>query len=131
MILPGIGTAVGAFLGVFAGFLKGLESLKQECIAKLDACMSEAEQQVEAQLAAKKPDIARAIRMSLDEALEQALARLEDAIARLVAVERKAITAEQTKLKEIDDARVVLEEHDARLARLIDAASAHFFEHVR
>src|SRR5581483_8573137 len=36
LIVPGIGTAIGAFIGVFAGFLKGIDSLKKDCVQKLE-----------------------------------------------------------------------------------------------
>ena len=124
LIAPGIGTAVGAILGVFAGLLKGTDSLKQECIAKIDGCLNETESHASAQLQGKRSDLSRVIRVALDEALEEALDRLSDAITRLMAVERRAIDRERAKLVDIGNARRALETCDERLARLVDTASS-------
>jgi hypothetical protein len=123
LIAPGIGTAVGAILGVFAGLLKGTDSLKQECIAKIDGCLNETESHASAQLQGKRSDLSRVIRVALDEALEEALGRLSDAITRLMAVERRAIDRERAKLADIGDARHALETCDERLAQLVETAS--------
>jgi hypothetical protein len=124
LIAPGIGTAVGAILGVFAGLLKGTDSLKQECVTKIDACLNESESHARAQLQSKRSDLSRVIRVALGEALEDALERLSDAIARLRDVERRAMDRERTKLAEIGEARRALEACDERLARLVDRASS-------
>jgi hypothetical protein len=124
LILPGIGTAVGAVLGVFAGLLKGTDALKQECIARIDACLNDSERHALEQLQAKRVDLSRIIRVSLDEALDEALRRLGDAIERLMATERKAIDAETAKLERLTDQRDALEEWDRRLTKVVDAPSA-------
>jgi hypothetical protein len=124
LIAPGIGTAVGAIIGVFAGLLKGTDSLKQECVTKIDLCLNESESHARAQLQGKRSDLSRVIRVALDEALEEALGRLSDAIARLMEVERRAIDRERTKLAEIGEARRALEACDERLARLVETASS-------
>jgi hypothetical protein len=117
LILPGIGTAVGAFLGVFAGFLKGTEALKQECTARIDACLNDSVRNALAQLQGKRADLSRVIRVSLDEALDEALRKLGDAITRLMATERKAIDAERAKLDRLTSLRSALEESDRSLSR--------------
>jgi hypothetical protein len=117
LILPGIGTAVGAVLGVFAGFLKGTDALKQECSARIDACLNDAERNALAQLQGKRADLSRVIRVSLDEALDEALRKLSDAITRLMATERKAIDAERAKLERLTSLRSALEEWDRGLLR--------------
>jgi hypothetical protein len=122
LIAPGIGTAVGAVLGVLAGLLKGTDSLKQECITKIDACLTDTESHARAQLQSKRPDLSRVIRVTLDEALDEALARLNDAIARLMAIERTAIDRERAKLEALTATRGTLEACDARLMRLVDCA---------
>jgi hypothetical protein len=118
LIAPGIGTAVGAVLGVFAGFLKGTDSLKQECTAKIDACLNDTETHATAQLKAKKGDLSRVIRLTLDEALEAAFVRLDDAISRLRAVEQKAMDAQRSKLEELGGTRRALDAYEARLAKI-------------
>jgi hypothetical protein len=122
LIAPGIGTAVGAVLGVLAGLLKGTDSLKQECIAKIDACLNEVESHARAQLQNKRPDLSRVVRVTLDEALGEALLRLNDAIARLRAIERRAIERERAKLEELAAGRRTLAELDSRLTRLVERA---------
>jgi hypothetical protein len=123
LIAPGIGTAVGAVLGVLAGLLKGTDSLKQECIAKIETCLNDAEGHARAQLQGKRADVSRVIRAALDEALEEGLGRLNDAITRLMTVERRTIEREAAKLGELTAARRALEECDERLARLVERAS--------
>jgi hypothetical protein len=118
LIAPGIGTAIGAVLGVFAGLLKGTDSLKQDCIAKIDACINDAESHARVQLESKRPELSTTIRVSLDEALEEAFQRLNDAIARLMAVERRAIDGERAKIQDATTARDKLADCDQRLARL-------------
>ena len=105
LIAPGIGTAVGAVLGVFAGLLKGTDSLKQECIARVEACLNDTESHARAQLQVKRTDLSRIIRLVLDEALEEALGRLNDAITRLMTIERRAIDRERAKLGDLTAAR--------------------------
>jgi hypothetical protein len=123
LILPGIGTAVGAVLGVFAGFLKGTDALKRECFARIDVCLNDSERHALEQLQKKRADLSRVIRVSLDEALDEALRRLGDAIERLKATERKAIDAESAKLKRLTDLRDALGEWDRRLAKVVDGTA--------
>jgi hypothetical protein len=124
LIAPGIGTAVGAVLGVLAGLLKGIDSLKQECIAKIDACLNDAESHASAQLHSKRPDLSRVIRVTLDEALEEALRQLNDAIVRLKDLERRAIDGERAKIDELTADRGALEACDARLVGVIEVATS-------
>lgn len=124
LVLPGIGTAIGAFLGVFAGFLKGVDSLKQDCLAKIGACLRDVESHATAQLESKRPDLSRILRATIDDGLGEALERLEQAIARLMAVERRAIAAERTKLEQLDAARGVLVRSEQRLARIAEVAAS-------
>jgi hypothetical protein len=122
LIAPGVGTAIGAVLGVLAGLLKGVDSLKQDCVAKIDACLNDTESHARAQLQTKRADLSRIIRVTLDEALEEALERLNDAIARLMAIERKAVDRERAKLEELTATRHALEECDTRLTKLVERA---------
>jgi hypothetical protein len=124
LIAPGIGTAVGAVLGVFAGLLKGTDSLKQECIAKIDASLDETERHARAQLQGKRGDLSRIIRVALGEALEEAFVRLSDAIARLMAVERKALDRERARLSELTEGRDALDACEERLARIVARAAS-------
>ncbi len=123
LIAPGIGTAVGAVLGVFAGLLKGTDSLKQECFARIEACLNETESHARAQLQGKRADVSRVIRVALDEALQEELGRLEGAITRLMSVERRAIDREREKLGSLTTTLRALETCDERLARVVERAS--------
>jgi hypothetical protein len=122
LIFPGIGTAIGAFVGVFAGFLKGTDSLKQDCLAKIEASLGDIEAHAVAQLQAKRPDLGRVLRVSVDESLREALDLLDKAISRLLEVEKRAIEGERAKLEELRAARAALDEHDAKLAKLVGSA---------
>jgi hypothetical protein len=123
LIAPGLGTAIGAFVGVFAGFLRGADALKQECSSAIEARLRAVEEHAVAQLETKRDDLARMLHAAVDEALREALDRLDVAIGRLMDVERRAIEAERAKLEELRAAREALDDHDARLAKLVDAAA--------
>jgi hypothetical protein len=114
IIVPGIGTAIGAFVGVLAGFLRGLDSLKKECSTRLDTCLDDVERSVTAQIVGRQASLAEALRASLDEAFEHALARLEESIARLMALERRVLETERTRRSDLSKLRSILEEHAAR-----------------
>jgi hypothetical protein len=116
LIVPGIGTAIGAFVGVFAGFFKGLDSLKQECIERLDACLDDVEQSVAAQIEGRHASFADALRSSLDEALDQAMQRLEASIGRLMALERRVLESERRKREDLARLRAGLDEDVTRIA---------------
>jgi hypothetical protein len=122
LVLPGVGTAIGAFLGVFAGFLKGVDSLKQDCLAKIGACLVDAESHAIAQLESKRPDLSRTLHTTIDEGLGEALGRLEQSITRLMELERRAIATERAKLEDLDAARLALARSDVRLGRITEAA---------
>jgi hypothetical protein len=121
LVLPGIGTAAGAFAGVFAGFLKGIGTLKSGCIAKIDRNIDEAKGRVLAVLDGRRPDLARILHVSLDDALGEALARFDRSIARMLDVEKTAIAKERTKLDALGEALGKLQEHDARLAGCLES----------
>jgi hypothetical protein len=112
LIVPGIGTAIGAFVGVFAGLLRGVDSLKQECVARLDECMSEIEHDVAVQIAGRRSSFEEALRASLHDALDQALERRQESIARLTALERKVLDAEYEKRAKLAKLRAVVDRHD-------------------
>ena len=58
------------FLGVFAGLLKGVESLRQDCVVSVEACVDESALQIRAQLESRHESLAAALRASLEEALD-------------------------------------------------------------
>ncbi len=128
LAFPIVGTAIGAFVGVFAGFLKGTGSLKRDCIARLDAVLEATEKQVSGSLDGRKGDLARAIRASIDDALDQALEQLDQPIARLIAIERKAIESERTKRRELAELVLALKEAEVRLKELVALAQTRVQE---
>jgi hypothetical protein len=116
LIVPGVGTAIGAFVGVFAGLLKGLDSLKQECVARLDGCLDEVERSVASQLAGRQATFAEELRASLDDALDAALQRLDASISRLMALERRVLETERKKREDLATLRSTLEENVVKIA---------------
>jgi hypothetical protein len=118
LIAPGIGTAVGAVIGVFVGLLKGVDSLKQECIDKVRTCLEAAENHARNQLANKKPDFSKVVRVTLDEGLDSAFRTLGDAIERLKTIERDAIERERARLADLTASRLELERCHAHLTSL-------------
>jgi hypothetical protein len=126
LVLPGIGTAAGAFVGVFAGFFKGTGSLKSECLSKIDRNIDEAKSRVLAVLDGHRPDLARILHVSLDDALGEALARFDRSIAHLLDVEKSAIARESTKLEALVEAMGKLQEHDAKLAKRLEENAARW-----
>jgi hypothetical protein len=118
LIAPVIGTAIGAFLGVFAGFLKGVDSLKQDCVEKLEACLDDGEKQLRAQIDARQPSFAGALKGSLEDALEAAMGRFERSIGHLMELERKTLDAQRGKLTRLAELRTALDAHEARISEL-------------
>jgi hypothetical protein len=112
LIVPGIGTAIGAFVGVFAGLLRGVDSLKQECVARLDERMSEIEHDVAAQITGRRSSFEEALRASLHDALDQALERRQESIARVTALERKVLDSEYEKRAKLANLRALVDRHD-------------------
>jgi hypothetical protein len=124
LIVPGIGTAVGAFLGVFAGLLKGLDSLKQECVARLDTCLDEVQRSVAAQIAGRQASFADDLRASLDVALDAALERLNASISRVMSLESRVLETERKKREDLARLRSTLEENVMRIAAPLSAQGA-------
>jgi hypothetical protein len=121
LIVPGLGTAIGAFVGVFAGLLKGLDSLKQECVARLDTCLDDVQRSVAAQIAGRQASYAEDLRASLDDALDVALERLNESIARVMALESRVLETERKKREDLARLRSTLEENVMRIAAPVSA----------
>jgi hypothetical protein len=111
----GVGTAVGVAVGAVSLFISPTASLRRDCLARANAYVDTVASRVEDVLRAKRDDIARGIRAALDEALGEALRRINDAITRLMTVEKNAIESERATLAKLASTRGTLEEHDARL----------------
>ena len=122
LVVPVIGTAIGAFLGVFAGLLKGPGTLRQECAARLEACIDESAQQIKTQLEGRRASFAASLGGSLEEALDSAMRRFERSIARLRDLEARTLAAEHAKLAAIAELRAALATHERHLVALADRA---------
>ncbi len=118
LIAPVIGTAIGAFVGVFAGFLKGLESLKYECLAKIETSVDAVAAELERTLEEHRPRFESALRSFLEDALDGAMRRFERSITRLVELERSLIASEREKMERLAEARALLAAHETALAEL-------------
>ena len=122
-IFPGIGTAIGAFVGVFAGFIEGTASLKKDCIDKIQMHVNDVEKQVSEKLGAGASDLARDLRVSVQETLEQSLGRREESILRMIDLEAKTLEREKKKLMETTLLRAALTEQENKLSALAQAAN--------
>lgn len=117
-ILPGIGSAIGAVVGVFAGFLPRADALRKDCVARVEACVGDAEKRALELLAARRAELARGLHEALDAGLAGAFEQHEEAIARLQEVERRAIAAERETLAALQEARTTLARNELRLERI-------------
>jgi hypothetical protein len=109
------GTGVGAAVGALAFFATPSSSLRRDALSRVRAYGAEVARKSEANLRAKRDGVALGLRASLDEALGEALRRINDAITRLMSVEKNAIEAERATLANLAKTRGTLEDHDARL----------------
>jgi hypothetical protein len=116
LIVPGVGTAVGAIVGVLAGLLRGLDSLKKECVGRLDACLDEVEQKIAGHITGRHGSFVEELRASLDDALDIALEQLDASISRLMALERRTLETERRKRADLAKLRALLEENVIRVA---------------
>jgi hypothetical protein len=117
-ILPGIGSAIGAVVGVFVGFLPGSDTLRKDCLARVESCVGDAETRALALLAARRADLTRVLHETIDVGLAGAFERHEEAIARIQEVERRAIAAERETLVALAEARTTLRRNEVRLERI-------------
>ncbi|HEX8789740.1 MAG TPA: hypothetical protein VF765_02230 [Polyangiaceae bacterium] len=117
-ILPGIGSAIGAVVGVFAGFLPRADALRKDCLARIEACVGDAQTRALALLAARRAELARVLHDSVDAGLAGAFERHEETIARLQEVERRSIAAERETLAALQEARTTLARNELRLERI-------------
>ena len=111
----GLAPAIGAVAGALAFFTAPSSRIRREAIDRAGAYADDATRRADANLRAKRADVAAGLRASLDEALAEALRRINDAITRLMTVEKNAIEAERATLASLAKTRGTLEDHDARL----------------
>src|SRR5262249_46475617 len=95
---------------------KGLDSLKQECAARLDGCLDDVQRSVAAQIAGRQATFAQELRASLDDALDAALKRLDASISRLMSLERRVLDAARKKREDLATLGSTLEGNVVRIA---------------
>ena len=121
-----IGGGVGLVLGVASSLLKPTASLRAECLASIQRYAAEVTRASCGLVDQKRGDVEQGIRGALDSAVAETLERLNDAITRLMTVERNAIEAERSALARLASTDATLEEHDKRLAARLEEAEAIF-----
>lgn len=112
---------IGAALGVLAFFATPTRVLRRDALSCARGYIAELTRKSETNLRAKREDVTLGLRASLDEALGEALRRINDAITRLMTVEKNAIEAERATLANLAKTRGTLEDHDARLRAGLEA----------
>ncbi|HEY8080380.1 MAG TPA: hypothetical protein VIF62_39895, partial [Labilithrix sp.] len=122
LLLPWIGTAIGALLGAVAGLIEGTGALKRDASARVRQHVASFERDVRLQLEGAAERFARDIAASVDEAVEQALARRDESIAVMLDLEGKALAREKAKLVDVARLRSALRDHERRFADVADLA---------
>jgi len=121
-----VSAGAGFVLGALSAFLKPITTLRADCLASVQTYAADVTRAACAVLDDKRDAIRDGIRDSLDAALGGTLARLREAIERLMTIERNAIDAERAALAKLASTQATLEEHDARLRTRLDEAEAVF-----
>ncbi|HEY1958442.1 MAG TPA: hypothetical protein VGH28_22650 [Polyangiaceae bacterium] len=125
-VAAAVGAFVGLGLGVATSWLKPTTSLRADCLASIQRYAAEVTRASCGLVDQKRADVENGIRSALDAALGETLERLNDAITRLMTVERNAIEAERAALARLASTDATLEEHDKRLASRLAEAEAIF-----
>jgi hypothetical protein len=112
---------IGAALGLLGFVASPTRVLRRDALSCARGYVAELGRKSEANLRSKREDVALGLRASLDEALGEALRRINDAITRLMTVEKNAIEAERARLANLAKTRGTLEDHDARLRAGLEA----------
>jgi RNA polymerase-binding transcription factor DksA len=123
LILPGIGSLVGALLGGLATFARTLGTLRRDFSAACDESIAGLEREMATQIVAMEPSVATVVRTSLAKSLEHALARFAHFIDEPIEEERAAIEREREKLDELKKLTQRLREQDFRLELLMKRAT--------
>jgi len=116
ILLPGIGTAIGAAVGALATYLKTLDSLKNDCVSEVTKGLADARQNLIQQLGSVGPDAQRVMREVLTRGLSDAVAHFDSWIKQVMADERRYIDLEREKLSHLIKSRETLITHDRTLA---------------
>lgn len=103
--------------------MKGIDSLKKDCVQKLEGVLDDAEKEIRAQIETRTKTYSEAIRASLEDAFDSAMQRFEQSIARLMALEKKTLDKENAKLQRLKELQTTLASHEARFAELAKLAA--------
>jgi GTP-binding protein EngB required for normal cell division len=121
-ILPGIGTAAGVAIGALLTFAKTLGSVKRDLVARVDSVLAGPAAALAEKIQASEAVVLAALGERVERSSEQALVRFRRWIAEPLEAERAAIERERASLKDLQDLRERLQQHDQRLAPLMQAA---------
>ena len=124
LLLPGVGTAVGAAAGALLSFARTLGSLKRQCLRAVDGCLAEPEQALAQELRDSEAEVARALSRAVDESMKRAIARFEQWISEPLEADRAALEKQHHGLKDLQALRDRLFQNSERLELVIDAAIA-------
>jgi GTP-binding protein EngB required for normal cell division len=123
LILPGIGSAAGALFGALATFARTPGALRRDCTAVTNECIAGLERVHIESITSLEPAVAKTIRASLEQSIDEALSRFGRWIAEPLEAERAAIEGEREKLRHLQTLHERLQHHDARLESLMQAAA--------
>ncbi len=111
----------GVLVGSLAGRFQSHEPLRAQCLSLVATWLDDVDRKSAALLRGKRGDIESGIRSALDTALADTLERLNEAITRLMTVERNAIEGERATLARLDATQNTLSQHDERLKAALGA----------
>jgi hypothetical protein len=123
LVLPGIGSVVGALFGSLAVFAVTLKALKKRCSTSVGELVLGSKESLASGVRASQPTVHACLSLFLDELIGGALSRFGRWIAEPLEAERLAIQAEREKLVDLQRLVARLEEHDRTLEALSQAAA--------
>ncbi len=121
---PGAEIALGAVVGLCAAFTERARVLKESCRRATDEHLTTIEATIARRLEASSQSFASDIRTAIEDTLESALLRRDEAILRLMDLERETLERENAKLKELVELRGILERQEAAFVTLAESAAA-------
>lgn len=123
LVMPGVGSVLGALFGSLGNFAITLGTLKRRSREAIEELVSLSKTSLVRGIAASRPTIAACLSVFLDELVDRALSRFGRWIAEPLEAERRAIQDERDKLEDLQRLVTRLEEHDHALETLSQAAA--------
>jgi hypothetical protein len=123
IVMPGVGSVVGALVGALANFGVTLRVRKKRCHAAIADLVVDTRHALSIGILASRQTITACISVFLDDLIGRALSRFGRWIAEPLEAERLAIQAERDKLEDLQQLIAALEEHDRALETLSQAAT--------